>query len=1134
MFRRTLLALFLLVPTAPAQKEYGFDNRKPSGQPYLTPEESVRRMKVADGFEVKLFAAEPMVVNPVAMTVDERGRVWVIECFEYPSRTPPGKMPRDRIVILEDTKGTGVCDKRTVFCEGKDIPERFDLATGLEVGHGGVFVGAAPHLWFIENKNDKPGKVEKLLTGFGSQDTHETLNTFQWGPDGWLYGLHGIYTQSKVQNPEPNPPAPFPKREGGENPRKTLDSSPPSLLGKGAGGLGSSSAPVELNAGMWRYHPVTRKFEIVAEGTSNPWGWDYRNTDGQMIVCCCVIPHLFHFVPGGVYKRQSGQSANPYAYGFINEICDHTFHKESGWAHAGLLSLDTPLMPPELRDSVIFGSIHGCSIKRNVLKRNGSTFTASRADDFLVSGDKNFRPINLRWGPNGEIYVIDWHDQNPCHQAAAGSWDYEHGRVYRIQKKGAATKKAENLGKRSAVELWNLADDPNPYRARKALELMSERRAEVVPIIERRFGKDDVDRTLRLFFRVHALYGPGSLWPSLVKKLNDEKHNRAMTPEIRSWIVRISGEAAVPDDLFHATLELQAKDEFAPEVRLQMAATAKRLGASQDTTSVLHGLMRHTEDAADPAIPVMLWLAYEPKLAAKPQAELAWLQTNAAGNPLITDHILPRAMRRLVATGKADDLAACVAFVGGTTDAVRLQALEGLAEALKGRVVDMPVGWAALQAKLLADPNERVKRLAATLAVNFRDLAAARRALAVAADPKQSPSQRADAIRMLGPTQLPEAKLALIGMIAESGEIGVEALRALAGYDGREIPAAVLGRWKTLPPSHLAEAVNLLGSRREWAKELLAAVATGTVEKTTLNANTVLRLRAFKDAKLNADIERVWGKVRDTPAELNQLIDKMRGELAAGPASFNRGKLVFDNQCAKCHKFDGRGHTVGPELDGAGRDIEYILINVLDPNRVVGQPYFIRRLVLKNGRIEEGLLAAEDPQTITLKGENDARRIFERKDVAEVEVVERSMMPEGLDKAMTVQDFRDLVRYLMADPFVTEWTVAGKPTSVPVTGRLTLPQAGASATASITAPAAMKTRLLLGAAASLRVTLNGREVFRGTPGPAPDQAGVDVELRERSNTIVIEMSDGVENGSIFARFHDPERKLTYPEPASRK
>src|SRR5947208_10451137 len=234
MSRRLTVPLLLSrSASASAQKEFGFDNRKASGQPYLKPEESLKRMKVADGFEIKLFAAEPQVVNPIAFTIDEKGRLWVVECFEYPKRTPKGQMPRDRIVILESTKGDGVYDKRTVFAEGKDFPMSFDMASGIEVGHGGVFLGAPPYLWFIENKNDKPGKFEVLLKGFGSQDTHETLNTFTWGPDGWLYGCQGVFTQSEILPGEPRGLSPRAEdgKDHGDKPRRS---------------------PVKLTAGAWR------------------------------------------------------------------------------------------------------------------------------------------------------------------------------------------------------------------------------------------------------------------------------------------------------------------------------------------------------------------------------------------------------------------------------------------------------------------------------------------------------------------------------------------------------------------------------------------------------------------------------------------------------------------------------------------------------------------------------------------------------------------------------------------------------------------------------------------------------------------------------------------------------------------
>ncbi len=1109
--RLTVLALLVAGPAAPAQKEFGFDNRKPSGQEYLKPEETVRRMKVADGFEVKLFAGEPDVVNPIAFTIDEKGRVWVVECFEYPKRTPRGKMPRDRIVILEDTDGDGKADKRTVFAEGKDFPASFDMASGIEVGHGGVFLGAPPYLWFLkdEDGDGKADKFEVLLKGFGSHDTHETLNTFQWGPDGRLYGLHGVFTQSEIDG-------------------------------------------VKMNAAVWRYDVKAKKFEVFAEGTSNPWGMDYRNSDGQFIVCCCVIPHLFHVSPGGTYKRQAGTSFNPYAYGLLNEICDHTFHKESGWAHAGLLSLDSPHFPKEYHDSVIFGSIHGCSVKRNVLKKNGSTYTASRADDFLVSGDKNFRPINLKWGPDGDVYLIDWHDQNPCHQTNPDDWDYERGRVYRIERMGAKRSPRIDWGKLGNLDLGRVAaTDDNPFNRRAALRLLHEWKHE-------RQGGGFAGEQLPVA-QAWALYANKVLEDREIALGLLRDNARPEDAVTRSWLIRLAEDRADLSETLLKHLTALAGTEKAPEVRLQLASTARRLGSRHDLLPLLHELMRHKEDTADPVIPLMLWLAYEPKLAAAASTELGWLQANAAGNPLITDHIIDRALRRLAATGKAEDLAACVAFLGDVkTGPVRRQALLGLTQGMQNRQIDAPAGWKAVREALLSDGDGDVQRLTRRLSVNFRDAEALRRALAVARDATKSVAERAEAVRDLGVAYPAEAYQPLVDLVRgdSARELRAEAARALSGYDRPEVARDVLAGWAKYPPALRVETVNLLAGRKNWAAELLKAVGDKRVPRTDLTDNTVLRLRAFKDKALNDQIESVWGKVREKPPEeLAALIDKMRGELGKGGASFARGKVVFENNCAKCHQFEGKGHEVGPNLDGAARDVEYLLANVLDPNRVIGKPYYTRFLSLKNGRVESGLLVAEDGQSVTLKGENAAQKVIQKNDIDEMTEQEKSLMPEGLANNLTAQDFRDLVRYAMAHPFLTDVQVAGpfapaegveapalkgvtwSPLSVGPTGRIPLPagkdnaEVKAFARAEVTAPGAVRTELLLGAGQPVRAWLNGKLVYQGKPGgtAAPDLANAAVELREGSNELVFEVTYKGDKEALYARLLDPQRRLKYPE-----
>ena len=363
----------------------------PAVTPALSPAEAQKKFVVPEGFEVRLFAAEPDVVNPVAMTWDERGRLWVVELYEYPLGAPEGQKGRDCIKILEDTDNDGRADKVTVFADG------LNLATGILLGNGGVYVGQAPDLLFLQDTNhdDRADTRQVLLTGFGLEDRHELLNGFTWGPDGWLYMTHGIFTHSKVKIPEASEPG------------------------------------VEVTAAVARYHPRTKKFEVFAEGTSNPWGVDF-DAAGNAFVSACVIDHLFHIAPGGSYQRQAGTPSNPYAYEILPSIVEHKHHMA---AYCGICIYQGDQFPAEYQGRVFMGNIHQNAINHDRLIPNGASFKAVAEKDFLTTSDGWFRPISEQVGPDGALWIGDWCDKYPCYQNARADpegVDREHGRIWRV------------------------------------------------------------------------------------------------------------------------------------------------------------------------------------------------------------------------------------------------------------------------------------------------------------------------------------------------------------------------------------------------------------------------------------------------------------------------------------------------------------------------------------------------------------------------------------------------------------------------------------------------------------------------------------------------------------------------------
>ncbi|GIW99760.1 MAG: hypothetical protein KatS3mg111_3093 [Pirellulaceae bacterium] len=414
--------------------------------------EAAAVMKVPDGFSVTVFAAEPDVRQPIAMALDDRGRVWIAEAYEYPRRAA-GDRGRDRILIFEDTDGDDVFDRRTVFYEG------LNLVSGLEVGFGGVWVGAAPYLMFIPDGNgdDVPdGPPQVLLDGWGYQDTHETLNAFCWGPDGWLYGCHGVFTHSRVGKPG----TPDEQR-------------------------------VPLNAAIWRYHPLEHRFEVFAHGTSNPWGVDF-NEVGEAFATACVIPHLYHIIPGARYQRQAGQHFNPYTYDDIKTIADHlhylgaTPHSGNGksdaagggHAHAGAMIYLGGTWPQHYRSVLFMNNIHGQRINTDFLEPSGSGYVGTHGPDFLLTGDQASQILNMRYGPDGNVYVIDWYDMQACHRNEVEVHDRSNGRIYKINY-AAAKHRAPQVDLPTATdgELAQQCLATNEWYYRHARRLLQERAA---------------------------------------------------------------------------------------------------------------------------------------------------------------------------------------------------------------------------------------------------------------------------------------------------------------------------------------------------------------------------------------------------------------------------------------------------------------------------------------------------------------------------------------------------------------------------------------------------------------------------------------------------------------------------------
>lgn len=955
----------------------------------VVPSDAVGAMTLPEGFHATVFAAEPDVVQPIAFTIDQRGRLWVVEGLTYPLRAPEGK-GRDRIVIFEDTKGTGHFDKRTVFIEG------LNLASGIEVGFGGVWVGAAPYFLFIpvaswdDPKPASPPQI--LLDGFAHNDSHETLNTFSWGPDGWLYGCHGVFNASYVGKPG--------------TPR---------------------SQRVHIDAGIWRYHPIKHIFERFSEGTSNPWGLDY-DAHGQIIIEACVIPHLWHMIQGGHYQRQAGGHDNPYVFDDIKTIADH-LHWGGGpnpWAvngrsdafggghaHAGLLVYQGASWPSKYDGSYFMNNIHGSRINMDVPQVEGSGFVGHHGKDFILFNDTWSRVVNIRADQDGSAYMIDWYDAQHCHTNNPNDIDRSNGRIYKIVYGDTKTTPV-NLDKLSDKELVSMQNGEgkerpreNVWYSRTARRLLEERAAAGKLSPETRSSLETIVSTdQRDSHRQNALWAlhvTGGVPENLWKQVLNSDH-----PYDVAWVIQFLCQEENPPAEAVTEFRRLAKDSKSPVVRLYLASACQRMPLEQ-TWDIVAGLLGHSEDAADHNLPLMDWYALEPLAAKDPQGALHLAMQTKLPN------LLSFTIRRIGAIGTDGAIAAMAGSLNQAPDEQRqLEILGGISDALRGRRnVTMPEGWEPIEQKLMAGPSDAVREKVAALSVTFGSAKALEFERKTLADTSAGPGSRQAALEALLSVRDPGLATTLQGLLSDP-QLRGRALRGLAEYDDASTPGAIIGSYASLDPAEKKDALSTLASRPAFAKPLLDAVGAGKIPAHDVSADIVRLLRNLHEPSIDQEVTKVWGVLRDSPSDKLARMAELRKivERSGSPPNLPHGRQLFTQTCSQCHTLYGSGGHVGPDITGSNRaDLTYLLQHVVDPNAAIPNDYRPTIIKTKDDRVIIGIVKKQDAHALTVQTPNELTTI-PLDEIARQKISELGMMPEGLFDNFKPNDVRDLIAYL--------------------------------------------------------------------------------------------------------------------------
>lgn len=937
--------------------------------PPKEPAEALRTFELKEGFRIDLVATEPLVVDPIAAAFDEAGRLYVAEMIDYPFKPTEGDPPLGRVRLLVDTTGDGVFDTASAFAEELLWP------AGIACWRGGVFVAACPHIYYFKD-TDGDGRADErrvAYTGFGTQNQQAMVNNLAWGLDQWIYG-------STAANGG--------KIRPGDNP---------------------NAEPIDLDGSDFRFHPPTGHFEAI---TGRAQFGNTFDDYGRRFLCSESVPTYQEVLPRRYLAR------NPYlpvaeamkrlvdgvtpiyrsspieAWRAIRTqrrmLAGERDAGAAGASHhvldgaAGVTIYRGDAFPAEFRGNLFIGDAQNNLVHRRRLEPRGVLFDSARAEEgteFLRSSDNWFRPVNFVNAPDGTLYLLDMareiiesiHIPTDVFQRLDLTRGRDRGRIYRIAPAGRPPAAIPTLKDASTSRLVNALTSTNGWHSDTATRLLVERRHLVAEPGVRGLLFDCPAPLGRL----HALYVLAGLDrltdADLIQALNDP------TPEIREHAVRLS-EPRLPTASVLRRRILELADDNDVRVRFQVAFTLGEMSGDDASASLARLAAR---DGAD------RWCRIAILSSAADRADqlLAGILTHEPFEPSVRDD-LARQLAAIVGTrGKEEELARLVATASGQalSRAARVNLLLGAGEGLKRRGETLE--------NLIPFPGGE---------------ALCRESVAWA---RAECARSESAIQLLGYCSLETAQPSLASLLDAERPLEVQhaAIRALGGYAEPGVAALLLAAAPKLDPSLKARIAEVVLARKAWLDALLDALEREEWIALDLTPAQWARLAEETDPTRQPRIARL---LPAGAADRRLLIERYKPALALG-GDAGRGESIFEKHCANCHRLGNKGHPIGPNLATTkNKSADALLVHILDPNREV-QPNYTQHIVaLKDGRVLTGLLADDTASSITLRREQDTRETILRSDIDSIHDSGRSLMPDGLEKSIAVEQMADLIAYL--------------------------------------------------------------------------------------------------------------------------